>query len=80
MRYGDFMVMKQDSADLCRRFVDAAIDELTAQVEIWWIWQAMPQGRREAIRLRMYDQLQKLIDEGKGLESERFRYGYDNNV
>lgn len=64
MRYGDVVVMKQDSVDLCRCFVDAAIDELTAHVEIFWIWQAMPRGKQEAIRLRIYDQVKKLIDGG----------------
>ncbi|MBA7521435.1 hypothetical protein ES705_13542 [subsurface metagenome] len=58
------MVIKQDSVYLCRRLTDAAIDELTAYVDIWQIWQAMPRGRQEAAKLRLYDRLVKVIGGG----------------
>jgi len=51
---------EQYTTELCRRCADSLIVELTAYVDIWLFWNALPKAKREAIRLRIYDQLKNI--------------------
>lgn len=51
---------EQDTTELCRLCTDSLIDEFTACVDLWLIWNALPKGNREAIRLRIYNQLKNI--------------------
>lgn len=52
--------IEHDTTELCRPFVDSILDELTAYSDFWLVWNALPRGKREAIRLRIHDQLKNL--------------------
>ncbi len=60
---------EHDTTERCRLCVDSLIDELTAYVDIWLVWNSLPRGKREAIRLRIYNQLVELTASKRDIES-----------
>lgn len=61
--------IERDTTELCRLCADSLIDELTAYVDILLVWNALPKGKREAIRLRIYNQLVELTASKRNLSS-----------